>query len=191
MAIVQISQIKHRRGLAENGPSNGLQLASAEMGWDIDTQRLYIGNGTLEEGAPEVGNTEVLTQQSDIVVPLITQSQALTTDTTNVALVYSDGPSAGTALTFNSTLANGSPSVNLEYAIVRGADTRSGKLNLSFLGNLAVTDEEYNETANLAVSFVIGQPSSTTANIMVTTANTGAYAGVNASLRFRVTTINL
>ena len=53
MAIVQISQIKHRRGTNENLP----QLASAELGWSVDTQQLYIGNGTLEEGAPEIGNT--------------------------------------------------------------------------------------------------------------------------------------
>ncbi len=56
MAIVQISQIKHRRGTNENLP----QLASAELGWSVDTQQLYIGNGTLEEGAPEIGNTEIL-----------------------------------------------------------------------------------------------------------------------------------
>ena len=64
MAIVQISQITNRKGLEENLP----QLAGAELGWSIDTRQLYIGNGTLEEGAPVIGNTEILTEFSDILV---------------------------------------------------------------------------------------------------------------------------
>lgn len=63
MAIVQVSRITNRKGLAENLP----QLAGAELGWVIDERRLYIGNGTLEEGAPVIGNTEVLTEFSDIL----------------------------------------------------------------------------------------------------------------------------
>jgi hypothetical protein len=62
MAIVQISRITQRKGLQENLP----QLAGAEFGWSIDERRLFIGNGTLEEGAPVIGNTEVLTEFSDI-----------------------------------------------------------------------------------------------------------------------------
>ena len=63
MAIVQISQITNRKGLAENLP----QLAGAELGWSTDTRQLWIGNGTLEEGAPVIGNTEILTEFSDII----------------------------------------------------------------------------------------------------------------------------
>lgn len=63
MAIVQISQITNRKGLQVDLP----QLAGAELGWSIDTRRLFIGNGTLEEGAPVVGNTEILTEFSDIL----------------------------------------------------------------------------------------------------------------------------
>ena len=62
MAIVQISRITQRKGLQENLP----QLAGAELGWSIDERRLFIGNGTLSEGAPVVGNTEILTEFSDI-----------------------------------------------------------------------------------------------------------------------------
>ncbi len=62
MAIVQISRITNRKGLRENLP----QLAGAELGWCIDTRQLFIGNGTLEEGAPIIGNTEILTEFSDI-----------------------------------------------------------------------------------------------------------------------------
>lgn len=64
MAIVQISRITNRKGITENLP----QLAGAEFGWCIDSRRLFIGNGTLQEGAPVIGNTEILTQFSDITV---------------------------------------------------------------------------------------------------------------------------
>lgn len=63
MAITQISQIQIRRGLQQDLP----QLASGELGWSLDTQRLYIGNGTIAEGAPVQGVTEVLTQYSNFL----------------------------------------------------------------------------------------------------------------------------
>ena len=62
MAITQYTQINNRSGLQRDLP----QLSTAELGWSIDTRRLFIGNGTLAEGAPEVGNTELLTEYSDI-----------------------------------------------------------------------------------------------------------------------------
>jgi polygalacturonase len=63
MAIVQISRIQIRRGLQQDLP----QLASAEMGWSLDTQRLFIGNGLTTEGAPTAGVTEILTSHSNIL----------------------------------------------------------------------------------------------------------------------------
>jgi hypothetical protein len=64
MAIVQVSRITQRKGLQEDLPQ---PLAGAEMGWAIDQRRLFIGNGTLADGAPIVGNTEILTEFSDIL----------------------------------------------------------------------------------------------------------------------------
>lgn len=64
MAIVQISRITQRKGLAIDLPQ---PLAGAELGWAVDERKLYIGNGTIQEGAPVVGNTEVLTEFSDIL----------------------------------------------------------------------------------------------------------------------------
>ncbi|HET8688368.1 MAG TPA: glycosyl hydrolase family 28-related protein [Methanosarcina sp.] len=63
MAITQISQIQVRRGLHQDLP----QLAGGEFGWSVDSQRLYIGNGTLTEGAPAQGVTEVLTEHSNFL----------------------------------------------------------------------------------------------------------------------------
>ena len=60
MPIVQISRIQHRRGKNTDLP----QLAAGELGWVIDDQRLYIGNGTVSDGAPAVGNTEIVTAGS-------------------------------------------------------------------------------------------------------------------------------
>ena len=57
MPVVQISRIQNRRGIATDLP----QLAAGELGWAIDEQKLYIGNGTVADGAPAVGNTEILT----------------------------------------------------------------------------------------------------------------------------------
>jgi hypothetical protein len=60
MPIVQISRIQHRRGKKTDLP----QLAAGELGWSIDDQKLYIGNGTVADGAPAVGNTEIMTAGS-------------------------------------------------------------------------------------------------------------------------------
>ena len=66
MAVIQISRIQLRRGKKNVG--TGLpQLSSGEMGWAIDTQELYIGNGAVSEGAPAVGNTKILTEKDDIL----------------------------------------------------------------------------------------------------------------------------
>ena len=64
MAIVQISRITQRKGLFNDLPQ---PLAGAELGWATDTRQLFIGNGTLADGAPIIGNTEVLTEFSDIL----------------------------------------------------------------------------------------------------------------------------
>lgn len=64
MAVIQISKIQLRRGKEQE---EGIpQLASGEMAWAIDTQKLFIGNGAVSEGAPQVGNTRLLTDKDNI-----------------------------------------------------------------------------------------------------------------------------
>jgi hypothetical protein len=66
MAVVSISRIQVRRGRKNEG--SGLpQLASGEIGWALDTQELFIGNGSVAEGAPFVGNTKLLTEKDNIL----------------------------------------------------------------------------------------------------------------------------
>jgi len=65
MAVVSISRIQVRRGQKNTG--SGLpQLASGEFGWAVDSQELYIGNGSVSEGAPFVGNTKLLSETDNL-----------------------------------------------------------------------------------------------------------------------------
>jgi hypothetical protein len=61
VAILQISKIQVRRGLYENLPE---PLSSGEFGWALDQRRLFIGNGLTAEGAPLIGNTEIITEHN-------------------------------------------------------------------------------------------------------------------------------
>lgn len=65
MAVVQISRIQIRRGQKNQG-SGIPQLAGGEFGWAVDSRELYIGNGSVAEGAPAVGNTKVITEHDDL-----------------------------------------------------------------------------------------------------------------------------
>jgi len=91
VAIVQISQITNRKGLQVDLP----QLAGAELGWSTDTRQLYIGNGTLQEGAPVIGNTEILTEFSNILAI----ASAYTYKGTAAGYTVQTGPTAGTPVT--------------------------------------------------------------------------------------------
>lgn len=51
-----------RRG--QTAQTNFPQLSSGEFGWSIDQQALFIGNGAVTEGAPAVGNTEIITEHN-------------------------------------------------------------------------------------------------------------------------------
>lgn len=59
MAVIQISKIQVRRG--QTTVTGMPQLSGGEFGWSVDEQRLFIGNGSVYEGAPAIGNTELVT----------------------------------------------------------------------------------------------------------------------------------
>ena len=88
MAIVQVSRITQRKGLETDLPQ---PLAGAEFGWAVDQRRLYIGNGSLADGAPVVGNTEVLTEFSDILA----YSTTYTYEGRAAGYTVQTGPTAG------------------------------------------------------------------------------------------------
>ena len=65
MAVITIAKIQVRRGKKHDG--TGIpQLSSGEFGWALDTHELYIGNGSVGEGSPEIGNTRILTEHDNI-----------------------------------------------------------------------------------------------------------------------------
>lgn len=66
MAVIQISKIQVRRGQKLSGIGVP-QLSSAEFAWAVDSQELFIGNGSVAEGAPYVGNTKILTEHDNIL----------------------------------------------------------------------------------------------------------------------------
>ena len=186
MAVVQISKIQLRRGLQENLP----QLASAEMGWSVDEQRLFIGNGTLAEGAPFVGNTEILTAKSmynelalieSLESNVANLSANVTTLQSEVSVLQAslgvqtltfldnhiDQP---TAITINSLTSN-----TYDYTIVRGTTSRVGTLKVTELLGTAVYEDDYVETASTGV--VLAFASNVNAAIMTyTTTSTGDNA---------------
>jgi hypothetical protein len=88
VAIVQVSRITQRKGLETDLPQ---PLAGAEFGWAVDQRRLYIGNGSLADGAPVVGNTEVLTEFSDILA----YSTTYTYEGRAAGYTVQTGPTAG------------------------------------------------------------------------------------------------
>ena len=65
MAVIQISRIQVRRGQKNQG-SGVPQLSGGEFGWAVDSRELYIGNGSVAEGAPAVGNTKIITEHDDL-----------------------------------------------------------------------------------------------------------------------------
>ena len=184
MAVIQISKIQVRRGLQENLP----QLGSGEMGWSIDERRLFIGNGTLTEGSPEIGNTEILTIYSPIgaalaniaiiesnVANLNTRVSALeanaATTTFTVSLADNTATATNTAVIFGST------TTNFIYSISRGQSFRSGTIQSAQVNGSVVYQDDYSETSDTGVTlslFVYGNA----AVIRYTTTSTGTNANL-------------
>ena len=86
MAVVQISKIQVRRG-QKNSNSGIPQLSSAEFAWAVDSQELFIGNGSVLEGAPYVGNTKILTEHDNILE--LADSYRFANDDTSISLSVS------------------------------------------------------------------------------------------------------
>lgn len=155
MAIVQISRITNRKGKQENLP----QLAGAELGWSVDTRRLYIGNGTLQEGAPVIGNTEILTEFSEIVPPptIVELQNNISAPST----IFSEDANTVKAFTVN-------------YAIIRDTTYRTGTLSVvagSISGPLVFNDN-FIENASTGITLAASQVDSTI-NVTYTSTNTG------------------
>ena len=173
MAIVQVSRITNRKGLAENLP----QLAGAELGWAIDTRQLYIGNGTLQDGAPVIGNTEILTEFSDITI-----QQGTYIREAGVQRTLLDNTANQTITTFNAAAIR---AVQIDYTITRGVNTRTGVYTIvagtdSSGTNLTGNDTGY-QNASTGVTFNQSEASNIVSWLASTT-GTGTAATISFSI---------
>jgi hypothetical protein len=173
MAIVQISKIQQRRGLQQDLP----QLAGGEIAWSIDSRRIYIGNGTIDEGAPVEGLTEILTEFSvtnftNTLTANVTALQSsvaviqgnLVTINANIAALQ-----AGTLSSSVATLTGGTtglivgvqPSNGvISYTLAQGSSIRTGAIKYSFSNSTVSYDEEYTQDATTTVQFAMTANSS-------------------------------
>ena len=133
MAIVQVSRITHRKGDHDNLP----QLAGAEFGWATDQRRLYIGNGTLAEGAPTVGNTEILTEHSDLNA--IISGTALSQDAAiSITGTAANVETSGSAV----TITDEDFVINYEYNNSANTEFRRGRITgANYNGTFAYQDD--------------------------------------------------
>ena len=155
MAIVQISRITNRKGLQENLP----QLAGAELGWSCDERRLFIGNGTLQEGAPVIGNTEILTEFSEIVPPP-TVAELLDNQASPQVIFTQD--------------VNTTKAFSFAYTIIRGTRYRTGTVLVaagSDAGPIAYSDS-FVENAVTGITLTVTQVDATI-NVNYTSTSTG------------------
>lgn len=117
MAVTQKSKIQVRRGRRENLP----QLSAGEFGWAVDTQQLFIGNGTFDEGAASEGNTEIVTVNNPLLVA-VNNVFAVTTLLNNIS-------SPTEILRLN---INGFPFGAYNYSMTRGSNHRVGTFQFAY-----------------------------------------------------------
>ena len=159
MAVLEVAKIQVRSGLQENLPA----LDTGEFGWCVDTQRLFIGKGTLAEGAPQTGVTEVLTEYSIglINVGLVSLEANVANLAANVATLTSivGNLTPRTVALLNNTTANigaiaiwSANSQIISYNITRNTAIRIGSIKVTNLAGNVVFDDDYSETISTGVT---------------------------------------
>ena len=181
MAIVQVSRITNRKGLAENVP----QLAGAELGWAIDERRLFIGNGTLQEGAPIIGNTEVLTEYSDVFSGRTQFSFGDYIVNAGTSATLANNATTQTVFTID---ANSIPAFEVKYMIRRGVYTRTGTYIVvgstdGTSGTLTTSDANPVQNGSTGVTFTVTE-SASTITFAYSTTNTGVTGTLYYSISY-------
>jgi hypothetical protein len=181
VAIVQVSRITNRKGLAENVP----QLAGAELGWAIDERRLFIGNGTLQEGAPVIGNTEVLTEYSDVFSGRTQFSFGDYIVNAGTTATLNNNATTQTVFTID---ANSIPAFEVKYMIRRGVYTRTGTYIVvgstdGTSGTLTTSDANPVQNGSTGVTFTVTE-SASTVTFAYSTTNTGVTGTLYYSISY-------
>jgi hypothetical protein len=200
MAVLEVAKIQVRSGLQENLPA----LDTGEFGWCVDTQRLFIGKGTLAEGAPETGVTEILTEYSIglINVSLVGLEANVANLTANVTALQSNVAALQTAILFNSVTLSDNTGVaanivysgnnvvqistlssnSLEYSIARGTTSRVGTVKVTNSNGVPFYEDNYTETAVTGVTLSFANIGGN-AVLQYTTTSTGSGATFKYQLR--------
>jgi len=179
VAIVQVSRITNRKGLAENVP----QLAGAELGWAIDERRLFIGNGTLQEGAPVIGNTEVLTEYSDVFTGRTQFSFGNYVVNAGTTATLANNATTETVFTIDASTI---PAFEVKYMIRRGVFTRTGTYivvgSTDGSGSLPTpVDANPLQNGSTGVTFTVTESAST-----ITFAYSSTNTGVTGTLYYSI-----
>ena len=174
MAVYEVAKIQFRSGLQQDLPA----LDTGEPGWCVDTQRLFIGKGTLAEGAPEIGVTEILTEYS--VGSILTSFNSLNANVANLTITVNTINSqignlvpVTVALSGNQSTLSNIAAVDIEaygardlnYRIVMNAHVRSGSISVvQTQGNLITFSDDYVESGDTGVElYFTGNASTKTA----------------------------
>jgi hypothetical protein len=174
MAVLEVAKIQVRSGLYEDLPA----LDTGEFGWCVDTQQLFIGKGTLAEGAPETGVTEILTEYT--VASIINSFNSLNANVANITAVTNAITSQiGNLIPVSVTLSNNQSTLanitavaieaygarDLNYRIVMNARVRSGTISVvQTQGNLITFSDDYVESGDTGVNlYFTGNASTQTA----------------------------
>ena len=184
MAVIQVSKIQVRSGLQQDLPA----LDTGEFGWSVDTQRLFIGKGTLAEGAPTTGVTEVMTEYSSGLLALsIDQLNANVANVVaNVTTIQNTignlSPRSVTLADNQSSIANlaitveSSGAKSIDYRIVRGTTIRTGTIKATnYQGTSISFEDDYTETGSTGVTlYWTGNTVTNSAVLGYTTTSTGS-----------------
>lgn len=188
MAVITVSKIQVRSGLQEDLPA----LDTGEFGWCVDTQRLFIGKGTLQEGAPTTGVTEILTEFSagsiNTSIDLLNANIAnLNAYLANVSSILSNiTPVTEQVLDNQSTIVNiGNVAIDslsskvIDYNITRNTAVRIGTISVTNYLTSVVFNDEYTETADTGVTlYFTGNVETNIAVLGYTTTSTGDNANI-------------
>lgn len=174
MAVLEVAKIQVRSGLYEDLPA----LDTGEFGWCVDTQQLFIGKGSLAEGAPETGVTEISTEYT--TASIINSFNSLNANVANITAVTNAITSQiGNLIPVSVTLSNNQSTLanitavaieaygarDLNYRIVMNAQVRSGTISVvQTQGNLITFSDDYVESGDTGVElYFTGNASTKTA----------------------------
>jgi hypothetical protein len=184
MAVITVSKIQVRSGLQTDLPA----LDTGEFGWCVDTQRLFIGKGTLAEGAPVTGVTEILTEYSvgsiNVSIDAVNANIAiLNSEVANLLAISGNLQATTTRIIDNQSSITNIANVSIDslsgqiinYNITRNTAVRIGTIRATnYAGTVVSFEDNYTETLATGVTlYFTGNTVTNAAVLGYTTTSTG------------------